>query len=109
MVTRIGKKRRLHLYIQEWMENRGLSDEQLGLRMGVARATVWRWRSEQHRLNPEKIEALARALDLEPQDLWRPPSEPILPGRPSLDEMIKDAPEDLQNTATDIVRRLVSR
>lgn len=89
------------------MENRGLSDEQLGLRMGVARATVWRWRSEQHRLNPEKIEAIARALDLEPQDLWRPPH--VQPGRPSLDAIIKDAPEDLQDTAVDIVRRLVSR
>lgn len=103
MVTRIGQRRRVHLYVKEWMDARGLSDEKLGNRLGVARETVWRWRTEQHRLNPEKLAQLASALDIEPQDFYRPPT------RPSLDAIVEDAPDDLRNTAVDIVRRLVGR
>jgi transcriptional regulator with XRE-family HTH domain len=95
MVTRIRRGGRGHLYIEEWMAERGLSDERLAGRLGVARETVTRWRGQQHRLNPDKIAALASALDMEPQELWQPP------GRPSLDALVIDA--------ADIVRRLVSR
>jgi transcriptional regulator with XRE-family HTH domain len=103
MATRIGQKRRLHLYIREWMEHRGLSDERLANRLGVARETVYRWRTEQHRLNPEKIAQLASALDCEPQDLYR------LPSRPSLDAMVAGAPDELQAMVADVVRRMVGR
>lgn len=83
------------------MEARGLSDERLADRLDVSRETVWRWRKQQHRLNPEKIAIIAKALDIEPQALWEPP------GQISLDALVKDAPEELRNTAADIVRRLV--
>lgn len=74
------------------MENRGLSDERLAGRLNVARETVTRWRSQQHRLNPDKIAAIATALDLEPPELWSPPGAPA--GRPSIDAMMKDAPQE---------------
>jgi hypothetical protein len=85
MATKPGIRRgaRTHLYIEEWFKERGLNDEKVGNRIGVDRATVFRWRKEQHRLNPEKIAALADALDLEPQELWRPPQ------RPSLDALVR--------------------
>lgn len=97
---RIGKGRRVHLYIREWMEHRGLSDEQVANRIGVARETIWRWRTEQHRLNPEKIAQLAAALDIEPEELYRPPSSP------NLNAIVKDYPEDLQKKAAEMVRLL---
>lgn len=103
VTTKIGRRRKLHLYIKEWMDERGLSDEVLGNRMGVDRATVWRWRTQQHRLNPEKIAALAEAMNLESEDFYRPPS------RPSLDSLVANVPEELHKTALDIVRRLVGR
>lgn len=103
MVTRIRKPTRAHLYITEWRESRGLSVEQLAGRLDVARETVWRWEIEQHRLNPEKIAGIADALNMEPAELYRPP------GRPSLDAMLKGVPDDLYNTAADIVRRLAKR
>ena len=103
MVTRIRRGARPHLYITEWFEHRGLNDEKVGNRLGVARETVFRWRKEQHRLNPEKIAGLASALDCEPSELWRPP------GQPSLDGLVKGAPEELQAMAVDIVKRLVNR
>lgn len=103
MVTQIRKGARRHLYIEEWMAYRGLSDERLANRLGVARETVTRWRGQQHRLNPDKIAAIASALDCDPTELWRPPD------RPSLDAIMKDAPKDVQDMAADIVQRLVGR
>jgi transcriptional regulator with XRE-family HTH domain len=104
MVTRIYKGRRGHLFIEEWMRQRNISDERLANRLGVARETVTRWRRQQHRLNPGKIAAIASALDLEPVDLWRAPSD-----RPSLDALVRNASHELQTTVADIVRRLVRR
>jgi transcriptional regulator with XRE-family HTH domain len=93
MVTKIRNRkagrRPQHLYIQEWMEAKGVSDERLAGRLGVARETVTRYRSQQHRLNPDKQAAIAAALGIEPHDLWRPPL-----GRPSLDAMLKGASDD---------------
>ncbi len=101
MVTRIRPNARTHLYIDEWMRERDLTDEALGLRMGKSRVTVWRWRSEQHRLNPGKIAAIAEALDLAPSELWRPP------GRPSLDALVQDEGDEVVRKAADVVRIIV--
>jgi len=103
MVTTIYGKRRGHLFVAEWMEHRELSDEKLAGRLGVDRVTVTRWRNQQHRLNPDKIAAIAAALDIDCAQLFRPPS-----ARPSLDAPLRDAPAELQDTAADIVKRLVS-
>lgn len=77
------------------MAERGFSDQKLADALGVARETVTRYREQQHRLNPQKMAALADALDLEPEQLWRPPA----PNRPSLDRMLKDAPDDVVQDA----------
>lgn len=107
MVTKIGSGRRQHLYIEEWMRERGLNYESLGRRMDKGRTTVWRWAQEQHRLRPEKQAAIAHALGLEgPDDLWRPPSPKT---RPSLDNMVRDVPDDLHETIVDVVSRLARR
>lgn len=103
MVTRIRQGSRPHLYISEHRVSRGLTVEALAGRVGVARETIWRWENEQHRLNPSKIAQLADALGVEPEELWR------LPQRASLDALLKDAPDDLHETALDIVRRLTRR
>lgn len=102
-VTTIRKSTHKHLYIEEWMDRRGLNDESLANRIGVARATVTRWRKQQHRLNPGKIAAIAAALDLEPSALWHPSH------RPSLDAMVQNAPDALVNDAAEMVRLFVAR
>lgn len=85
------------------MAYRGLSDERLAGRLGVARETVTRWRRQQHRLNPDKIAAIANALDCEPEDLWRPPT------RPSLDAMVKALPDQQVVIAANMLKLWVSR
>lgn len=97
MVTRIRANARVHLYIAEWMKELGLNDELLAARLNTSRVTVWRWRTEQHRLNPKKIATIAQAMDMAPETLWRPP------GRPSLDAIVKDSPDDVVRKAADVV------
>ncbi len=97
------KKKKRALYVKEWMAARGFSDETLGQKMGVDRATIFRWHSQQHRLNPDKLESLADALDIEPVDFHRHPDTP------SLDSLVNGISPELRETAYDVVRRLVGK
>lgn len=101
MVTRILTGKRQHLYISEHMEAKNLSDIDVGGRLGVSRVTVYRWRTKQRQLNPEKIAALAEAIDVDPRQLWSPP------GRPSVDAILQDAPiEVVAEVAVEAARRV---
>lgn len=96
MVTRLKGNARTHLYIDEWMAKLGLTDEILAGRMETNRVTMWRWRTQQHRLNPQKIAAIAAAMDLQPEQLWR------LPDRPSVDAILRDAPDEAVQRVADV-------
>lgn len=99
-IPRIGQRRRARLYIDEWFEFRKLNDEKVGQRLELDRTTIWKWRKNPSRLDPGKMEALAAALECEVVDLYRPPATV------SLDAIVRDYPEDLQQKAAEIVRLL---
>lgn len=104
MVTRIRKHAKPRLYIQEHIDDKGLSFEIVGDRLGVSRTTVWRWAAEQHRLDPEKIAALADAIGLDSwQDLARTPH------RPSVDGILADADENTFEAVIDLARKLTKK
>jgi hypothetical protein len=111
MIARIGPKKPRRFYVAEWIEASGLSYDAIGGRLDppLARNTVWRWVNEPWRLNPEKMAALAAAIQIEPQDFWRPPPPKGEPERPSVDRMLEDADPELYQTAVDIVQRLTRR
>lgn len=100
-MARIGRRRPIRLFLAEWMAYRGLSDERLAGRIGVERETVNRWRNHPQRLTLPRIEQICDALDCEPQDLWRHPNQP------SADELLRDAPEDLQMKAVEMIGILI--
>jgi transcriptional regulator with XRE-family HTH domain len=98
MVPRIGPRVPRRIFLSEWMEKGNLSDERLAGRLGVERETVNRWRNYPQRLSLPRIEEIAGALDIEPADLWRHPD------RPSADALLRDAPEDVQINAVEMLR-----
>lgn len=109
MVTRIHKSAKLHAYIEEWQAARGLNDASLGARMfggeGVSATTVWRWRTQQSRLKPQTVEAIATALDLDdPRDLFKPPPPKSRPPLP-----LDDLGDDDYKTVHDLAERLARR
>lgn len=103
MVTRIHKYVRPRLFLKEHRKAKGMSAETMGGRLGLERESVHRLERHPERASAEKQAAYAHALNIEPEDLWHPP------GTPSLDGMVKAAPDELRTMAADIVRRLVAK
>jgi transcriptional regulator with XRE-family HTH domain len=103
MVIRIRKSAKGHLYVEEWLEHLGISDDALAGRLNIARTSVWRWKNEQHRLSPGKIQQLADALGIKPVQLWS------LPTRPSLDALLDDATDEVRQQAAEMLKILVRR
>lgn len=102
-VAIMATDRRSHLFIEEWLRYCGFSDDDAAQKLGVQRETVYRWRTQQHRLNPQKIRRLATLCGIEPGEFWH------MPGVPSIDSMLRDAPADIRRMAADIVSRLMKK
>lgn len=103
MVTRIHKHVKRRLYLKEHRKAAGVSAVAMAGRLGIERESVYRQEREPRRVDSEKQADWAAALNIEPEALWSPP------GTPSVDNLLRAAPEDVQIMATDIVRRLVGR
>jgi transcriptional regulator with XRE-family HTH domain len=110
--SRIGPKRPRRIFLQEWREFRGLTQEQLGERLEppVANMTVSRWEratrggsGQVAQMNAGVLAAVAEALDIEPQDLYRHPNQP------SADEMLRGSSESVQNQAFRVIEALVGK
>lgn len=108
VVTRIYQSRKRRLFLREHRKAKGVSATMMGGRLGIERESVLRLEREPQRVNSEKQADYAAALDLQPEDLWRPPAVPEPPKAPSLDAMVKDVPEETRKMVADIVFRLVS-
>jgi hypothetical protein len=93
-----------HLFIEEWLRARGFSDGDAADKLAVNRETVFRWRTEQHRLNPQKIQQLADLCAIRPGDLWRMPND-----HESIDFMIQELPESTRNLAVEMVSDIIRK
>lgn len=103
MVTRAPKPAKRRLFLKEHREDKNISAEVMGERLGIERESVYRHEREQWRVNSIKQAEWAAALGIEPEALWRPP------GTVSLDAILRSAPDDVQQMAVDIVQRLIAK
>jgi transcriptional regulator with XRE-family HTH domain len=101
--SRIRKGARAHLYIKEHMDAAvpKMTDERLANRLGIDRSTAWKLRTQQHRLTPEKIAAIAEALGKTPQELWQPPDVV------DLNAIADGAPAELRQKAAEMLQILL--
>lgn len=99
--TRIRKGAKPHLYIKEWMDHLGVSDEMMAGRLDVgSRTTVWKRYTEQHRLDLGKIFQFADALGVHPDQLKYPP------GVRSLDAIADGLSLEQREMAADVLTRM---
>lgn len=103
MVKTIRKGARPHLYIEEWIAEKKLSDTQIANRVGCARETIYRWRKDQRKVTPPKQAQLADALGIEPEDFWHPP------GRRDLNALARELNDEQHETIEIMILRLVGR
>src|SRR4051794_12506930 len=97
MPPRIGPKRVLRLYLAEWRENRGLTQQQLGDRLGVSDVTVSRWETRARQPDLSAQEAIAEALGIESVDLRRHPAQP------SADALLRGQPPEVIDQAMKLI------
>lgn len=106
--SRIGPKRPRRVYLSEWREYRGLTQKQLGDRLGVTDMTISRWERAcaggPRQLpgtaypNTNVLAAISEALDIEPQDLYRHPDTP------SADALLRGASDTVKQA---IIARII--
>lgn len=105
MATGVNKVILKKLFIEEHMIAKGFTFESLGEEMGVSRTTVWRWANEQWRLDPIKMENLAKALGLSgAHEFYRRPTE-----RVSLDLLMDGTPDEVFEDVLDVAKKLKKR
>lgn len=98
--TRIGPRRPRKVYLQEWRESRGLTQKQLGERLGVTDMTVSRWELGRVLLNTNVLAAFAEALGIEPMDLYRHPDHP------SADALLRGQTQDVKEQAFRLIEAI---
>lgn len=105
MPARIGPKKPRRLFLKEWRDYFGLTQKQLGERLGVSEMTISRWEREQHKLNTGVMAAVAEAFghNVEPGDLYRDPH------KPSPDRLLRDASPEIVQDVISYIEYLKSR
>lgn len=89
MPARIGPKKPLRLFIAEWREEKGLTQQQLGDRLETSDVTVSRWETGKRKPDLDAQAAIAEALGIPPADLYRHPAQP------SADALLRGQPKDV--------------
>jgi transcriptional regulator with XRE-family HTH domain len=97
---RIGPRRPRRVFLKEWREAKDLSQAKLAGRLGVTDVTVGRWERGEALLSTDVMGAIAEALDIEPQDLFR------LPSQPSADELLRGQPQEIVEQAIKLIRAI---
>lgn len=100
MPTRIGPRRPIRLYLAEWREKRGLSQEALGNRLGTSDVTVSRWETGKRQPDLNAQAAIAEALDIDVFDLRRHPDQP------SADALLRDQPPEVREQAIRLIQAI---
>lgn len=102
MNKRLKSAQPLKLFIVEWREQRGLSQDALAERVGTTKASISRWETGKRDVTGESLAAIAAALGLEPVLLFRHPKDQ------SLDDLLSTAPSELRRKAVAIIQALLT-
>lgn len=99
-VPRIGPRRPRRIYLAEWREARGLSQDRLANRLGVTDVTVSRWENGRVEVSRPVMEAIAESLDIDVTDLYRHPDAP------SADALLRDQPPEVIDQALKLIKAI---
>lgn len=100
MPTRIFPKRRPRLYLAEWREHVGLTQKQVGGRLGTSDVTISRWETGERLPDLNAQAAFAEALGVHLEDLYRHPSQE------SADALLRGQPSDVREQAIKVIKAL---
>jgi transcriptional regulator with XRE-family HTH domain len=89
--VRIGPKRPVRVFLKEWRDKMGWTQEQLAARLNTSGATVSRKETVKRNHDLGYIAAVAEVMGKKPEDMFRHPDQP------SAEELLRDvSPEGRQ-------------
>jgi transcriptional regulator with XRE-family HTH domain len=100
MVTRIGPKKPVRLYLAEWRNHRKMSQEQLASRIGSTKSSISRWETNDRDITLGALGAIAEALNCDVLDLFRDPA------RPSADAFLRNMDDSTRRQALRLIEAL---
>lgn len=100
MPARIGPKRAFRLYLSEWRESKGLTQEQLAQRLGTTGVTISRWETGKRKPDMNAQAAFAEALGIDLTDLRHHPDTP------TADQLLRDQPPEVVAQALNLIRAI---
>jgi transcriptional regulator with XRE-family HTH domain len=100
MVTRIGPKKPIKIFISHRREDKNLSQEQLANRIGTTKGSISRWENNERDITLGALRAIAEALGCEVADLFRDPAQP------SADELLRDMDDTTKRQAIRLIKAL---
>lgn len=106
MVTRIRKGAKPPVYLREWRKHLKLKAEAMAERLEIERESYYRLERNPKTFSLGEVVELADAMGIEPAFLFHPPPAPE---RPSIDLLVKDAPDEQRALVVDLARRVVGQ
>lgn len=112
MDTRRSKKppkpARRSFYLREWRKFMGTKAIEIAIALDIERESYYRLEREWWTINAGEMDTISRTIGIKPSQLWFPPPAP---GQEvvSLDEMLEDMPENMQQAAILAVRGIAGR
>lgn len=100
MPPRIYPRRPPRLYLAEWRESRGLTQQQLADRLETTDVTISRWETGKRMPDMNAQEGIAEALGIEAVDLRRHPSQP------SADALLRGQPQEVVDQAIRLIEAI---
>lgn len=100
MPTRIGPRKVFRLYLAEWREHKGLTQQQVADRLGTTDVTISRWETKKRQPDFNAQCAYAEALGIDVNDLRRHPDTP------SADALLRDQPPEVIDQAIKLIRAI---
>jgi len=88
MPPRIGPRKPVRLYLAEWRDKRGLTQQALADRLETSDVTVSRWETGRRKPDDDVKASIAWVLGIEITDLYRHPDQP------SADALLRGAPPE---------------
>jgi transcriptional regulator with XRE-family HTH domain len=108
-MDRIRKGAKPHVYLREWRKAKNVRAPDMADRLGIERESYYRLERKPYTLSVGELIELADALGITHDQLFRPPPEPGLKPRPSLDAIVEDTPDAQVEGLADMLRRAVGR
>jgi transcriptional regulator with XRE-family HTH domain len=101
MIARIRSSKPVRHFLREWRIAKGKTQQQLADLIDTSKGQVSSWESQRRGMTMEVQTALAYALGIEPQDLFRDPEQP------SADQLLKSATPEKRREVFTVIHAML--